>query len=38
MVGFTAEDWWDHFDGECRSLGKLYCFVATPTQQTDSTP
>lgn len=34
MLGFTPEDWRQHFEAECRPLGGLYCFVADPQEET----
>jgi len=28
VLGFTPEDWRQHYAQECRPLGKLYCFVS----------
>lgn len=34
IIGATAEDWYRHFDEDCETLGRLYCFVAEPTEGT----
>lgn len=29
-LGFTPEDWWEHFGGECHGLARLFCFAVEP--------
>ena len=35
-LGFTPEDWRQHFDQECRSLARVFCFVADPQEVAES--
>jgi len=31
-LGFTPEDWRQHFTQECDGLARLFCFVADPQE------